>query len=266
MKIDYLTQVTARVLLSLSLISITWLESMPKSLAQTTDHTDSNKIVFIPAVKQPDPPDKGTTESNEGTGSRGDCPHEPNTLPLTSLVGSNNLTTTISEYPSFWVYIPYSSKQFRTAEFALQNEDQDLYRDLIKLPANVPGIIEIKLPSTISPLKIGQQYRWYLEIDCSTAANQKNLSSDTLTGIVKRIEMPSELKNELKMAPTALEKIRLFAKYGVWHETLTHLAQLRQSEPQSFNYRKLWNSIFNQPDVGLTNIVKEPVLNHNFSR
>ena len=261
MNIHYLTRLTVRVLLSLSLVSIVWLEPIPKSLAETTGSADSNKIIFIPAVKQPDPPDKGTTESNEGTGSRGDCPHEPNSLPLTSLVGSNNLTTTISGYPSFWVYIPYSSKQFRTTEFALQDEDQDLYRDLIEIPANVPGIIEIKLPSTISPLKIGQQYRWYLEIDCSTAASEKKRSSDTLTGTVKRIEISSELNRELKMATATLEKLKIFAKYGIWHETLTQLAQLRRAEPQSLSYKELWNRLLSQPDVGLTNIAKEPILN-----
>lgn len=256
MNIHYLTQLTVRVLLSLSLVSLAWLESMPKSLAQTTDSTDNPEITFIPAVQQPDPPDKGTPESNEGTGSRGDCPHEPNALPPTSLVGSNNLTTTVSGHPSFWAYIPYSAKQVRTTEFALQDEDKDLYRAHIELPSNVPGIIEIKLPSTISPLKIGQQYRWYLEIDCSTIASETNLSSDTLTGIVKRIEISSKFKNELETAQTTLEEIRIFAKYGIWHETLTQLVQLRRSEPQNLNYRKLWNSIFSQPDVGLAKVSK----------
>lgn len=259
MNIDYLTQLTVRVLLSISLVSLVWLDSMPKSLAQTTDSTgstDSSKIIFIPAVKQPNPPDKGTSESNEGTGSRGDCPYEPDTLPLTSLVGSNNLTTTISRHPSFWIYVPYSAKQVRTAEFTLQDEDQDLYRDLIELPASVPGIIEIKLPSTIAPLTINRQYRWYLEIDCSTVAREENLSSDTLTGIVKRIEISPKFENELETAETTLEEIRIFAKYGIWHETLTQLVQLRQSEPQNCNYRKLWNSIFSQPDVGLATVPK----------
>ncbi|MGL6342868.1 MAG: DUF928 domain-containing protein, partial [Waterburya sp.] len=131
MNINYSTQITVKTLLFLGLSSIVWFNSIPKLLAQTIDSTNHNEIeiIFIPAAKQPEPPDKGTPESNEGAGSRGDCPYEANTLPPTSLVGSDNLTTTLSGHPSFWVYVPYSAKQIQTAEFTLQDENKDLYRD-----------------------------------------------------------------------------------------------------------------------------------------
>lgn len=261
MKINHLCKIIFKAQLYLSLSTIMCLVAIPQSLAQTTENENKSSIIFVPAAKQPEPPDKGTPESNEGAGSRGNCPYEANTLPPTSLVGNHNLTTTLSGHPSFWVYVPYSTEQVYKAEFALQDEDQDLYRDSIELPTNAPGIIEIKLPSTVSPLKIGQQYRWYFELSCSEVMNVENLSSsDVLTGVVKRMPPSSSLNYDLKMAQTPLERVEVFSKYGIWHETLAQLIQLRQAEPENNSHRNLWQKILSQPNVGLTNVAQKLIL------
>lgn len=258
MKINYLSKIVFKAQLYLSLSTIVCLVAIPKSLAQTTGNQNQSNIIFVPEAKQPEPPDKGTPESNEGAGSRGNCPYEANSLPPTSLVGSQNLTTTLSGHPSFWVYVPYSTKQFQTAEFTLQDGVKDLYRDRIELPTNTSGIIEIKLPPTVSPLEMGQQYRWYFEISCPEVVKEENpSSSDVLTGVVKRIPPSSSLNNDLKTAQTPLERVKVFSKYGVWHETLAQLLQLRQAEPENNSHRNLWHKILSQSNVGLAKVAQE---------
>ena len=129
----------------------------------STTSGDPVKIRFVPA--NPDPPDRGTPTSNRGTGSRGDCLYKPNKPLLTSLVGSNNLDLTISDRPTFWVYVPYTQQEAPSGEFSLQDGENDVYRTRFQLPAT-PGIVSISLPATQKPLEVGKTYRWYFEMNC----------------------------------------------------------------------------------------------------
>ncbi|MFB2891365.1 hypothetical protein ACE1CI_00310 [Aerosakkonemataceae cyanobacterium BLCC-F50] len=59
----------------ISCVLISTAISQPPSLAQTeqvsTNNADKIKIRFI--LANPDPPDRGTPRTNQGTGSRGNC-------------------------------------------------------------------------------------------------------------------------------------------------------------------------------------------------
>lgn len=246
---------------TLSLSCLYWLSLLPASTAQQAqlDAFDREEVVFIPAKKRQDPPSRGTPESDFGAGSRGTCPYRQEMTPLTSLVGDKALTSTIDPHPSFWVYIPYSTEDISEGRFILQdNNDNDLYRARVSLPTDIPGIVEIKLPKTSKPLQVGEAYRWYLEIDCSQGKKQSDDSSSsfaTLTGIVCLVEPSSQLERELTSAQNSFERVKIFAKYGIWYDALAQLVQLRSQDTSSSNSEKLWQSLLGQSEVGKTEVI-----------
>ena len=255
-----------------------WLTLSPRSLAQIQPNSIEEDIVFIPAKGREEPPSRGTPESEGyGAGSRGSCPYKRNMPPFTSLVGVRKaLSSTIDRHPSFWVYVPYTSKEIGQGEFTLQEDDNDLYRAKVSLPKQIPGIVEIKLPKTSEPLKVGKEYRWYFELDCTQQKKQfdndltnghsqrpkpflgdRVTSYATLTGTVCLIEPPKQFDRDLSATKNPLEQIKVFAKYGIWHNTIAQLIELRNQEPHNFNYQKQWQNLLSQPEVNREQITNE---------
>ncbi|BAY49210.1 hypothetical protein SAMD00079811_68390 [Scytonema sp. HK-05] len=252
-----------KTLFILPLVIFSWSTLSISSLAQTqkstTDNTSQTKIRFIPAQTSP-PPDRGTPPSKEGTGSRGDCLYKQNKPPLTKLVGSHNLKLTAKEHPTFWIYVPYSSTEANEGEFSLQDGDVEVYRTRFKLNAT-PGIVSVSLPSSVTPLVVGKEYRWYLDINCpSSVSSSESSTPASLTGVVQRVSESSQLQQELNAAKTPLETIATYAKYGIWLETLSELAQLRLKQPQDVQLRNAWVELLSAENVGLASIANEKIV------
>jgi hypothetical protein len=248
-------------LLILPWVICSWNFISVPSQAQTqidTNKTSQTKIRFT--LPQNDPPDRGTPTTNDGTGSRGDCLVKKNKPPLTRLVGSPHLKLTTQEHPTLWIYIPYTSQEVNDGEFVLQEGDTDVYRTRFKLNAT-PGITSVSLPSNLPPLAVGKEYRWYIDINCPSATSKnESLTPASLTGVVQRVSASSALQKELGLAKTPLERIAVYAKYGIWLETLTELAQLRLKEPQNLNLQSIWKDLLSSETVNLSKIAQEPIV------
>lgn len=134
-----------------------------------------------------------------------------------------------------------------------------MYRTRLKLPTQ-SGIVGITLPSTIPALKVGKEYRWYVDINCS-----RNVSADdsptpaSVTGVVQRKLISVELERGLKIAKTPLEKIFVYVKHDIWYEAITELAQLRLNEPNHSMFKKVWVEFLNSENFCLGNISQEPI-------
>ncbi len=225
---------------------------------ETNSHTQDVKISFNPP--QLDPPNRGTPKSDEGTGSRGDCLYKPSLPPLKSLAGKNHLKLTKSDRPTFWIYVPYTQTEAPYGEFSLQNRDNEIYRTRFQLPAK-PGIVGVSLPDTTAPLKVGQQYRWYFDINCSVSASSDYLATPaSLTGIVERVDFSADFDRELKTTSKPLNQIAIYAKHGIWYDTVTELAQLRLQQPENPTWKKAWNKLLSDRYVNLEKISSEPIL------
>ena len=250
-----------------SIFVLTWglvsLSGCPILLLAQSDELASNSSeeIQIPLPKvNTDPPDRGTPPASEGTGSRGACLYKRDMPPLTRLGGSNHLNLTVNEYPSFWVYVPYTAQEAPDGEFSLQDGDDEVYRIRFQLP-ETPGIVSITQPSTAPPLEVGKKYRWYFKINCPLSASSNHSPTPaSLTGLVQRIASSSVLDNELKVASTPLERIATYARHGIWYETLTGLAQLRLNEPQNSSHKKTWIELLSNENVGLEKIAQEPIV------
>ncbi|MEH2265463.1 DUF928 domain-containing protein, partial [Nostoc sp.] len=70
---------------------------------------------------------------------------------------------------------------------------------------------------------------------------------------------------EITLAKANLYKLpTIYAEAGIWHEALTSLVQLRQTEPNNFKARLDWRQFFKS--VGLSAIASEPLIDCCTSR
>lgn len=200
------------------------------------------------------PPKVGAPDNRLGGASRGDnCGTEQKFLQ--ALLPANNLGLTISEYPTLFVYIPPISTQL--AELKLREADSKkvVYQKILKLRAT-SGIVSFSIGSKdMPPLKIGHNYRWILSIIC----NSQDRSEDAFVGgWIQRIEPSSTLMSQLNKTKPR-DAIALYAESGIWHETLTTLAQMRYSYPQDSTASADWVELLES--VGLGKIAQEPLIN-----
>jgi hypothetical protein len=185
-------------------------------------------------------------------GSRGTCSdllatqkNEKGTL--TALVPMAIEGRTNSQHPTFFVYLPYQSKQNYNYEFILKNQDEDdIYR--VKLPIKPShGIICITLPDDIS-LQRGQIYFWtfsFIFESANTACNPTKIAvTETVEGAISLDKNPPD-NTLLKQLETASmeEKITIYTEQGWWYDALASLAQLRREYPDNFEIKSAWTEL-----------------------
>lgn len=240
---------------SLAIVSLSGLVTPSIGRSQASNNNgESIKIRFM--LANPEPPDRGTPSSNRGTGSRGDCLYKQEKPPLTTLVGSNNLELTVSDRPTFWVYIPYTQQEAPTGEFTLQDGDNNVYRTRFEMPAT-PGIVSITLPANQKPLEVGKTYIWYFEINCPRREAGDRVTPGFVTGVVRRVAPSAALNNALNAAKNPLQRIAAYAQHSIWYDTLTELARLRSNPAQNPGIEGIWSEVLSDRNIGLENIAKE---------
>lgn len=204
-----------------------------------------------------------------GMGSRDNCPAVTTALtalvplrkeqmvskqtdkPISGIV--EGLTT--SERPTFWFYVPYTQDLTASAEFILQDSaGNDIYRNALSLPPK-PGVIGVSLPSNAS-LQLGQTYHWYLKVRC----NQQQTASVPIyvEGDVQRVNLDSRVMQQLEAAVDPRQKVAIYAANGVWFDSLTMLAQLRQKNPNDASLVWDWQSLLKS--VNLDNVATTPLV------
>ncbi len=200
------------------------------------------KIGFPPA------PNRGAPERTRGAGSRKPtCDGLEVKIPLTPLMPENNVGTTIAPNPTIYVYVPeFHNKE---AEFLIidQEAEKVVYQTRFRI-RNTPGIVKITLPNTVE-LKSDKNYLWHLGIICNPNDQE---ADEVITGWIERISISPELEakiEQLKQQP--LEQGKLYAEAGIWSESLTILAQLRDVNPRG------WVELLES--VGLGEIAQNPI-------
>jgi hypothetical protein len=152
--------------------------------------------------------------------------------------------------------VPDERSTIKSMEFVLQDDaDRDLYRSLI-MPPETPGIISIRLPETVTPLKSGALYHWFLNINFECPSD--SLVTRQINGWVQRVAPDSKLTELLKNATPEQQAI-LYAKNGIWFDALTTLGDLRRSKPKDLSAIENWNRLLQS--IGLENLKTEPIVN-----
>lgn len=160
--------------------------------------------------------------------------------------------TTVSEYPTFWVYVPELPNNARFAEFTLQNIDnkQKIYRQSFVL-SEQSGIISFNLPPKPEySLKIGIKYRWIFTVYC----NEKQTISEDYVSVdsyIERVAMKENIQSDNYLA---------YAENNIWYDSLTTLAELRRKSPKEELFLQDWLELLeaaNLTDIYNANFIKD---------
>ena len=241
----------------LTLSSIT--QYAPPVIAQTKKPATTKKP---PSTKKPGSvpkkPPRGLTPvpgRRRGMSRRDNCPAVK--IPLTAIapfqeqqkvrkqtnkssIGVVGGRTTL-ERPLFLFYLPYTQDLAgSSAEF--------------RLPAK-SGVVSVSLPNTVKSLEVGQNYRWYFKVRCSSQTGRPPIY---VNGYIQRINLDPRIIQELNTAADNQQKSKIYAKEGIWFDALNMLAQLRQSS-QNTSVEKDWQTLLES--VELNNIATAPLVN-----
>ncbi|NEO97322.1 MAG: DUF928 domain-containing protein [Symploca sp. SIO2E9] len=219
----------------------------PASPSQSINSILSFSVTFIP-------PGVGKPKYTVGAASRGKCPQDAEAVTpyVTPLIPNTNYGFTVAERPTFFVYLPETSA--KRAFFSLRDANEDYYYQTIFPIASNPGIISFELPEDAPALEIGKTYNWSLVTICGQALRP---GDPKVQGEIKRIELDSEQISKLEsMSPS--ERAVWYGLEGIWYDTLTAIAQLKQSHPKNANITSSWEEILRS--VGLEAISGKPLL------
>jgi len=195
------------------------------------------------------PPTGGLPANREGGSVRGGlCPISPQRL--TALLPSSSLGLTVAARPSFFAYLPPTGG--RPVELMLQDAQGNVLH-LSSFQTDKVGLVRVDLPSHAPELKVGETYRWYLSIICDPNDSSANLH---VGGWVQRVALTDNLRQQLAKIPVG-DRPYLYARAGLWHETLASLMELRQAQPNNASLQADWASLLQIE--GLDRVAQEPI-------
>ncbi|MGD1949233.1 MAG: DUF928 domain-containing protein [Leptolyngbyaceae cyanobacterium] len=195
----------------------------------------------LPPVPSTPRPPAGNRTPGGGLGEQAVCPvtqHE-----LTAITPTDTHGTTVSEYPTFWFYMPYTADEVQNGEFSILTQDEEtrIYKTSFEPPAQA-GFVSITLPADIeTSLQEGQYYHWYLTLSClSSTEAVTNLNID---GWIQRVSSAPDRTLSPEM----------------WYDMVDYVAaQLQTAPANESELRQLWADLLQS--VGLDQFTQEPVI------
>ncbi|MBD2182596.1 DUF928 domain-containing protein [Aerosakkonema funiforme] len=230
----------------------------PALAKQATSREAIDEVIRIDFEPPPDAP--GEPKQSAPGGTRGKCKQSENSPDptLTLLIPASSQVRTIAEHPTFFVYVPSTSAQ--SGELVIKekinpDETQVIYQKIFPL-TGIPGIASFTLPDHANKLEIGKNYQWSFALIC----NSEDRSGDLVRfATIERTEISPNLAKQLENAKP-IERAALYAKNGIWPETLITLAELRRSQPENSSLKIMWEELLKSESVKLTDIAEEPLV------
>ena len=212
------------------------------------DNTQPGGPRLIQPTEDIDDPPTGTVRS-----VRGGCATSTQ-VNLTALVPKNKIGRTVSDYPTFFFYLPQTEAEL--AEFILEDESgNQIYQQDLTIK-NLSGVIGVSIPAntTVPPLEVGKNYTWKFSVVCDA----QDRSSDQLeSGIVRRVELSPDILRKLENADLP-QKTVIYAENGIWQDALITLAAARRANPNDTDLAADWESLLDSVKLG--EIAAEPLL------
>ena len=189
-----------------------------------------------PAAAQPDdtiiykPPKRGAPGGREGAGTRGFREALPT---LAVLAPQDHTGLTAQEQPVLYWYL---SQETRHLVEVILTERQSV-KPLLAIRLNPPlqpGMQRVRLADYNIRLTPGRLYKWSVSLVRDAAQR----SSDILmAGTIERVELPNELQGQLIHA-NKMTSARLYARAGLWYDTIAALSELIDTRPQDTALRQ----------------------------
>jgi len=227
--------------------------------------TEQNKSVVKKTKPLPDSKTvpNGRPQKRQAGARRDGCPDLSQPRPLTALVPEEektkksipDLANTVSDYPTFWVYMPQRPESVKYGEFVLQDkENKTIYERKLTLPKE-SGIIGIDLPKESKyALQENNEYQWYFTLFC----NEQENSSEYIYvhAWIKRIPLTSSLENQLKVLQK--EDYPINESNQIWYDRLTIFAEKNLTNSNSHQGINAWIHLLKS--IGLGELASAPIV------
>ena len=192
-----------------------------------------------------EPPTDEKVDNSRGGASRPTdvkCIHdEANVVPLTALIPQSGLGLTVASHPTLLVYVPPTTAT--QAHLALRDaEHRGLYQSRIQIPES-GGIISITLPADSPPLAVDETYHWSLALLCQPTQTDMPITH----GQIRRVAL-SNGGVALDQQPLLSQAVA-YGRSGVWHDMLTRLATLRQTQPENMAIQANWAELLQTEEL-----------------
>jgi hypothetical protein len=208
---------------------------------------------FIQPTEDIDDAPNEVQPGNGGSRLRGKCEKFPQAS-VTALVPENKIGRTVSDYPTFFFYLPQPNAEF--AEFILQDENGNLIYQQALTIKNLSGVIGVSIPANtnVPPLQVGKKYTWVFSLVC----DPEDRSVDKVEmGVVRRVELSADILRELENADPRQKSV-IYAQNGIWQDALGTLAAARRANPNDPDLAADWESLLDSVRLGA--IAKEPMV------
>ena len=226
-----------------------WAQTQHSRTNATANQTNTSRSSLkLPARGSPIGRRRGGT-------SRNNCPALDSSLTAlvpgqeaaTGLSQSKSfLASTVSEHPTFWLYIPQLPDNMNKGEFILQTETgEDVERSTISLPDR-EGAIAISLPeNSQSSLAIGKKYHWYFKIYCGEPTSDSDYIF--VDAWIERVALASELKIQLQMTNKA--DYLIYRDRQLWYDALDDLGKLLLTNPDRQQLKTDWFNLLKSVEL-----------------
>jgi Domain of Unknown Function (DUF928) len=215
----------------------------------------SRGTVFAP------PTGNSTPQQSTGGASRGVFAESETATPaldfsasamaMMALTPQSLYGTTLSERPTFMVYVPASDA--REVVFSLKDQDDNMHYQMRLPTSGAGGVMAVQLPTDAPALELGKNYHWYMAV---LVDGSMSPSTPFVDAWVRRIEASPELMQALERG-TAMQDAETLAKNGVWYDSAAILATLKTAEPTSQAVASNWSELL--ASVGLSEVSKSTV-------
>ncbi len=166
------------------------------------------------------PPNRSQPRYTVGGAVRGNpCAMDSeNKSEITALVPAIEQSLTLQAHPSFFAYISPMNVE-KSATLVVKNETEDYYySQKLVIPA-AGGVIKMTLAEDAPPLEVGQNYTWFLRIQCNAYLEPED---PQISANITRVEgdVPSLSQDEL---------VLFYANSQIWYDSLNSAFELSKS-------------------------------------
>ena len=186
-----------------------------------------------------EPKDSSGEISAKMSGTRGEeCEQLPDDVQTTLLVPDGGKTPyTISERPTLLFHLSKKSSVPIKVILSAPGRRTPLYIAQLN-PA--PGFVTVTPPPSTPPLEVGKEYVWTVVLLC--APNELALNPYARAPF-KRVALAAP------SPPDPAQKVVWLAQNGIWHEAIALAYQLRQDNPNTRKYQRLFWQLIEEANL-----------------
>lgn len=138
---------------------------------------------------------------------------------ITALVSAEESALTSKSHPQMFAVVPQLSSD-KKASLIVKNDSESYYEvSSMVIPAE-GGNVALSLPSSSPGLQVGEEYRWYLQIQCGETAQ---VEDPIVEGTISRVALDSVLAN------SEVDLLAFYTERGLWYDSLAQAKKLSNS-------------------------------------